>query len=67
MISGGIRGNPSKIVFGYMCEKTEPLSDKQKAEFLVATGFQRFETYRLFLPKAPRGKVDKEVMHLASG
>ena len=66
VISGGIRGNPSKIVFRYICEKTEPLSDKQKTEFLVANGFQRFEIYRLFLPKAPRGKVEKEVMHLAS-
>ncbi len=65
---GDNQGNPSKIIFGYMCEKQkEPVSDKQSAEFLVAVDFQRFETYRPFLPEASRGMVDKEIMRLASG
>ena len=65
---GDNQGNPSKVVFGYMCEKqTEPLSDQQTAELLVAADSQRFETYRPFLPDASRGKVDKKIMRLASG
>lgn len=60
--------NGSKIAFGYMCKKqTEPLSDKQKAEFLAAAGSQRFEAYRPLLADVSRGKVDKEMMGLASG
>ena len=62
--SAGLLGvTRAKLCFDICVKKTESLSDKQKTEFLVANGFQRFETYRLFLPKAPRGKVDKEVMH----
>ena len=50
-----------------MCEEqTEPLSDKQTAEFLVAADFQRFEAYRPLLPEVSRGKVDKEMMRVAS-
>ena len=65
--TGGIWGNPSKIVFGYMYEKqTEPLSDTQKAGFSVVADSQRYETHRPFLPELSRGRVDKEVTHSAS-
>ena len=48
-------------------KQTEPLSDRQKAEFLAAAGSQRFEAYRHLLADVSRGKVDKEMMGLASG